>query len=92
MTVFVFGISVGWLVSLRFNVVILVPVGCLGLMIVGVSSIARGDSAWAIIGSMAVITASMQVGYLIGSVLVRCEKRGSNHGMVSVPTELSRPA
>ena len=91
MIVLSFGVAVGALLSLWFNVVILIPSICLALMIVGIGGIAQGDGVRAIVGLMGVITASIQAGYLVGGALASRASRSSSRGRASLPTEISRP-
>jgi hypothetical protein len=75
---------VGVVLGLRFKVFILVPAIGLALAIVAVNGV---------VGSMVVVAAFIQLGYLSGIILraVTCGTRAADHGGASMPpsTEVS---
>jgi len=85
MILILIGILVGAVLGLRFKVFVLVPVICIGLAIVAVDGVARGDDPWLLAISMIVIATSLQVGYFGGGVVMG-SARGIRHGAVSLPT------
>lgn len=93
LTALVSSIVLGVVLSLRFNVIILVPGIFLTLMIAATTGVARGDGVWSVAGTMAMATAAVQLGYLLGSVLPTAAraKLGSNRGTPPISTGVSRP-
>jgi hypothetical protein len=68
--VLVAGILIGAILSLRLNVIVLIPVTCAALTIVAVGGSARGDSFWYIASTMALVVTALQLGYLGGSAFL----------------------
>jgi hypothetical protein len=63
----VVGILVGGVLGLRFSVIALGPVLCVGLVIVIVEGIVRGDRLWQIGFAIAMVAVAAQMGYFFGS-------------------------
>jgi hypothetical protein len=93
MTSLVAGLVLGAAVSLRFNVFVLIPAICLGLVVVAISGVARGHTVWSLIEMIAVGIAALQFAYFVGSAthLIAVAKRKSNRRGQSIPTGISRP-
>jgi hypothetical protein len=93
MTSLVAGLALGAVLSLRFNVFILIPVICLGVVLVTISGAARGHAIWFVMEMIAVGVGALQLGYFIGSAthLVAGAKRKANRRGQSTPTGISRP-
>jgi hypothetical protein len=91
--VLVGAILIGAVLSLRLNVIVLIPVTCAALMIVAVSGTARGDSFWYIASTMVVVVTALQLGYLGGSVFlaVTGSRRASNRSREEVSARMTRP-
>ena len=87
------GILIGAALSLRLNVVVLIPVTCAALMIVAVGGAARGDSFWYIASTMAVVVTALQLGYLGGSAFlaVMGSRRVSDRSREEISARISRP-
>jgi hypothetical protein len=87
------GILVGAVLSLRFNIVILIPVMCAALMIAAVDGTARGDSFWYIASTMVLVVTALQLGYLGGSAFlaVTGSRRASNRSREPMSARMSRP-
>jgi len=92
-SVLVAGILVGAVLSLRFNIVILIPVMCAALTIAAVDGIARGDGVWYIAGTMVLVVTALQLGYLGGCAFlaVMSSRRASNRGREAMSSRMSRP-
>jgi|SRR5450631_4755337 len=84
----VIGILVGAVLSLRFKVLVLVPVICGALSIVVVDGIARGDGLLRLAVAMIAIATSVQLGFIlgVGARSVIGATRAGNHDRVSMPT------
>ena len=93
MSVLVAGILVGAVLSLRFNIVILIPVTCAALMIAAVAGAASGDSFWYIASTMFLVVTALQLGYLGGSAFlaVMGSRRASNRSREAMSARMSRP-
>ncbi len=63
------GALLGGVIALRFRVFALIPVISLVLAIVATGGVLRGEGAWSIVQSMAMVWISIQVGYLCGAIL-----------------------
>ena len=63
------GTLVGAVFGLRFNMFILVPVMGFAWTAVVADGVARGNSGWQLAAALALVAASLQLGYLAGSVL-----------------------
>jgi hypothetical protein len=87
------GILIGALLSLRLNVIVLMPVTGAALMIAAVGGAARGDSFWYIVSTMVLVVTALQVGYLGGSALlaVTSYSRPSNRSREEMSGRMSRP-
>jgi uncharacterized membrane protein YedE/YeeE len=87
------GLVLGAVLSLRFNVFILIPAICLGLVVVAISGLTRGHTIWSVMEMIAVGVGALQLGYFVGSAthLVAGAKRKSNRRGQSMPTGISRP-
>jgi hypothetical protein len=87
------GAIAGAALSLRFNVMILVPGMLLGIVIAGVSGVAAGESIRSILGTMAVLAGAMQVGYLAAGAALTAKgnKRINGRRDRSMPPGFSRP-
>ena len=59
----------GATLSLRFNICVLVPATCLGLVAAVLDGLARSNRVWWTISAMLAVTAAMQLGYLAGSLV-----------------------
>jgi hypothetical protein len=86
------GILVGAVLSLRFNIIILIPATCAALMIAAVGGTASGDGFWYSAGMMVLLTTALQLGYLGGSAFLTItgSRRASNRSSESMSTRLSR--
>jgi hypothetical protein len=91
--VLVGGILIGAILSVRLNVIVLIPVTCAALTIVAVGGAARGDSFWYIAGTMALVATALQFGYLGGSAFlaVAGSRRASNRSGEKISARVSRP-
>ena len=87
------GILIGAALSLRLNVLVLIPVTCAALMIVAVGEAARGDGFWYVAGTMVLVATALQLGYLGGSALltVAGPRRASNRSREEISARMSRP-
>ena len=72
----VIGILVGGVLGLRFSVIALGPVLCVGLAIVIVEGIVRGDRLWLIGFAIVTVAVAAQMGYFFGSVLRLAHSKG----------------
>jgi hypothetical protein len=81
----IIGVLVGAALGLRFKLYILAPVIFIGWAFVVIDGIARGYSAWWIVGEMAVVAVSLQLGYL-GMFVLRHSALGNHHSKMSLPT------
>jgi len=88
MILILLSVLVGAVLGLRFKVFVLVPVICGALAIAVVEGIARGDGPLRLVFAMITITASLQLGYILGIVIrfVISAARADNHDGVSLPT------
>jgi hypothetical protein len=59
----------GGVIALRSRAFALIPVISLVLAIVATAGVLRGEGAWSIVQSMAMVWVSVQVGYLCGAIL-----------------------
>jgi len=86
-------ILIGAVLSLRLNVIVLIPVTCAALIIVAVSGTTGGDSFWYIARLMVVVVTALQLGYLGGSAFlaVTGSRRASNRSREEVSARMSRP-
>ena len=91
--VLVAGILIGAVLSLRLNVVVLLPVTCAALMIAAIGGAARGDSVWYIVSTMVLVVTALQLGYLGGTALlaVMGSRRASNRSREEMSARMSRP-
>jgi hypothetical protein len=87
------GGAVGAALSLRFNVMSLIPAIFSGTMIVGFKGVAQGESIWSILETMAVLNGAMQAGYLVAHIAPPANgtKRLNAHDGKSMPSGISRP-
>ena len=58
--VLVAGILIGAVLSLRLNVVVLLPVTCAALMIAAIGGAARGDSVWYLVSTMVLVVIALR--------------------------------
>jgi hypothetical protein len=93
LTTLILGIVLGAMLSVRFNVVILIPGTFLTLVVVAFNGIVHGEGIWAVAQLMAGAAAALQVGYFLGSVLplVVSPRRSDGRRDSSIPTGASRP-
>lgn len=59
----------GMVVAQRFKVLILVPTISVALAFTIGTGIARAESLWTLLAAMAIVTACVQVGYLLGAAV-----------------------
>jgi hypothetical protein len=84
----IIGALVGAGLGLRFKLYILAPVIIVAWALVAIDGIARGHNAWWIIGAMAMVTVSLQLGYL-GMFVLRSAKHrvlANHHSQAPFPT------
>ena len=91
--VLVAGTLIGAVLSLRLNVLVLVPATCASLIIVAVGEAARGDTFWYIAGTMVLVATALQLGYLGSSAFlaVAGSRRASNPSREEISARMSRP-
>jgi hypothetical protein len=68
----------GAALGLRFNVLILIPTIALAMVSVAVVEVVRGDQAWSVVLMIVLVTAVIQISYLIGSIT-----RAAIEGLIS---------
>jgi hypothetical protein len=87
------GVLIGVVLSLRLNVIVLIPVTCAALIIAAVGGAARGEGFWYIAGTMALVVTALQLGYLGGSAFlaVTSSRRVSNRSGEEMSASMSRP-
>src|SRR5580693_2651043 len=79
---------IGGVLGLRFKVFILVPVIGSALVVAVVDGIVIEEGVWRLVSTMVVVAASLQLGYLGGSILrfVTCAMRPADQNSAPVLT------
>ena len=77
---------IGVVLGLHFKGLILLPAVGLALIVVAVNG--AGDGTWQLVGTMAVVATSVQLGYVGGSIwqFGVCATRAADHARPSMPT------
>jgi hypothetical protein len=70
MTLILIGGTVGVVLGLRYKVFVLIPAMCVALAIVVLDAVAYGDGLRRVVLVMFSIATSLQLGYILGSIVV----------------------
>jgi putative Ca2+/H+ antiporter (TMEM165/GDT1 family) len=86
------GAAAGILLSLRFNVIILIPGIFLALLIAAFCGVTQGQGIWSTLGTIVVVATAVQLGYLVGTIapIGSSANRLSNRRRESIASGVSR--
>ena len=86
------GAAAGILLSLRFNVIILIPGIFLALLIAAFCGVTQGQGIWLTLGTLVVVATAVQLGYLVGTIapIGSGANRLSNRRRESIASGVSR--